>query len=148
MGSSGKKDGFSLLEILLSLAFISAVFGFSIAVYENLPARNGLNLAGQALFDKLSRAETLARSGNEDSQWGVRIENDSIVLFKGNSYALRDQTFDEIYPLFNTTTSGTAEFVFNKLSGYPTATGSVSLISSTVMSSETWYINEKGIISR
>jgi Tfp pilus assembly protein FimT len=138
--------GFTLLEILLSVAFIAAIATLSLATYENLPARNDLEIASASLKDMIYRAEELSSAVSEDSPWGVKIEDDKLILFKGNAYAARDANFDETTTMFNTTVSGQQEFIFSKVSGYPESTGATTLLSSPIGESKTISVNEKGVI--
>ncbi len=83
-----------------------------------------------------------------DSDWGVYIGADSIVLFKGDDYATRDSDYDEIYAkTSNVSVSGISEEVFEKFTGDPSATGDIILSTSNPTRTSTITINSKGVVS-
>jgi type II secretory pathway pseudopilin PulG len=136
-----------MLEVLLSVAIITALAGVSIPVYLSFNNRNDLDIGTQTIATALRRAETYSRGVNGDSQWGVKVQSGSIVLFKGASYAARDTTYDEnaaIPPQF--TIGGNSEIVFAKLSATPSATGIITLTSPDVNETRTITINAKGMV--
>ena len=93
----------------------------------------------------LRRAETLSKSSELDSTWGVKAETGLITLFKGDNYALRDVNYDESFEIApNIQFSGTDEFVFAKLSGAPIVNG--SLMFSLNNETRNVTINEKGMV--
>lgn len=139
--------GFSLIEVLLSVAIISLLTGISAPVYASFQIRNDLDIAAQSIADMLRRAQTYSRGVNGDSQWGVAIQGGSATLFKGASYAGRDAAYDEVSAIPNSiAVSGLAEVPFTKLDATPTTTGSVTLTTST-NEVRTITINAKGMVT-
>jgi hypothetical protein len=70
----------------------------------------------------------------------------SITLFKGASYAARETDYDEDFTVSSSmTVSGVTEVVFDKLTGDPQATGSLTL---TTIHGETAIVslNAKGTV--
>jgi prepilin-type N-terminal cleavage/methylation domain-containing protein len=137
--------GFTLLELLLSVAIISLLAGLSLPVYRTLLTKNDLDIAAQVSASSLRRAQNLSQSVDGDITWGTKIQSGSIVMFKGASYAGRDTAYDEIFTIPSSITfSGVSEVVFAKLTGLPQATGTVNL--STENDTRTVTINEKGMV--
>ena len=133
------KKGFTLLEVLLSLAAIALISGISIPVYQSFQARNDLDIAATTYAQTLRRAQVLSRAVDGDIAWGVYIVSGSITLFKGTDYGTRDSNFDEVFEMpASITPSGIAEIIFTKFTGLPQTTGSVTLTS---------YTNETRIIT-
>jgi len=88
----------------------------------------------------------LSAGGVEDDTWGVYIQSGSMTLFLGPSYAGRDTSFDEDIEIAPTITpSGLSEVVFDKVSGFPQSTGTITLTSETNVV-RTITINAKGVI--
>ena len=138
--------GFTLLELLLSVAIISLLAGLSLPVYRTLLSKNDLDISATVTASSLRRAQTLSQAVDGDITWGVKIQSGSIVLFKGSSYAARDTTFDETFDVPTTISmSGTTEIVFAKFTGFPQTTGVINL--STESDARSVSINEKGTVS-
>lgn len=140
--------GFSLIEMLLSVAIISLLVGLSMPVYQSFQQRNDLDLTTQSVAEMLRRAQTYARGVKSDSPWGVRVSAGSAVLFKGTSYATRDTNFDEATTLSPAlSVSGLSDIHFSKLTAIPSTTGSVTLTDNTINETRTITINAKGMVS-
>lgn len=140
------EQGFTLLELLLSVAIISLLAGLSLPVYRALLSKNDLDISATVVASSLRRAQTLSQSVDGDTTWGVKAQSGSIVLFKGAGFAARDTTFDETFEVPTTIgISGVGEIVFAKFTGFPQTTGTVTASSETDTRSVT--INEKGMVS-
>lgn len=141
-----KQGGFTLLELLLSLSIIGVLAGLSIPVYESFSRRNDLDIATQSTVSAIRRAASYSRAGVGDSAYSVRINDTSVVLFKGTSYATRDQSFDETLIIPDIiTTGGLTDIQFAKLTGMPNTSGSITL-STTTSDTRTITINAKGMV--
>ena len=139
--------GFTMIEMLLSVSIIGLLSVIILPFSTALLVRNDLSAAVQLSSDALYRAQTVARGGHGDSQWGVSIQQGFITLFKGASYAARDVTADETTTLPTTIRpSGTSEIVFSKIFGIPTPSGAL-ILTSEQNESRTLTINEIGTIS-
>lgn len=138
--------GFTLVEMLLSVGIIAILTGLSVPVYATFAARNDLDLNHQSTAQALRRAQTYARAVEGDSQWGVSIQSNQTVLFKGASYATRDAGFDETTSFGPGVTSTTGEIVFAKLSGAPSTTGGVTLTQTSTNDTRTVNLNAKGMV--
>lgn len=120
--------GFTLIEVLLSVALIGLIAGIGAVVYQQLQTRNDLDIATTTVATAYRRAQTLSRAADGDTSWGVRVDAGVITLFQGVSFATRVVTFDEV-----TTTSpsispsGFVEVVFAKFTGLPQTTGTLTL---------------------
>lgn len=147
MRSFVKINGFTLIEILLSVAIISIMFVFSSPLLNSFHWNSELAVVANETSQSLRRAATLARSGQNDAEWGIRIDTGTLTLFRGSSYATRDSSYDE---LFNYATSispsGLSEVVFSKLTGLPTSTGSI-VFTSPQGQSRTIIVNSEGGVS-
>lgn len=136
-------NGFTLLEILLCVAMIGIIAGVTAPMYNGMLTKNDLDIATTTVVQSMRRAQLLSQGMEGDSNWGVKVQSGSIVIFKGTSYAARDTTLDEVTPMPTLiAVSGTTEYVFNKMSGTPQTVGSVTLTSNS--SSKTITINAKG----
>lgn len=116
--------GFSLIEILLTMALISIVLAASIPAYQKLQSENDLAIAISTLAQSLRLAELKAQAVDEGSGWGIHSESGVITIFKGPTFANRDQTFDETFQ-FNKKISITsmADIFFVPFFGTPQTPG-------------------------
>jgi prepilin-type N-terminal cleavage/methylation domain-containing protein len=141
-----RSTGFTLLEVLLSVAIISMLVGISLPVYESFVRRNDLDLTAQSITAMLRRAETYARAVNGDAAWSVEIQASTVTLFQGTIFASRNTAYDETLSIpASITPSGLSEVQFSKLSATPNATGSITLSSNT-NTTRTVTINAKGMV--
>lgn len=140
------KKGFTLLEVLLSIALISILTAFASPLLQFFQVRNDLGASTITVAQTLRRAQFLSEAVDGDTTWGAKVQMGSIVVFKGASYASRDITFDETYDMSSTITpSGQTEIVFAKFTGVPNVTGTLTLTSSNA-ETKTITINSKGMI--
>lgn len=139
--------GFTLIEMLLSVAIIAMLAGLSLPVYQSFYNRNELDITAQQLASAVRRAHLYSRAGNQDSQWGVEIQEGAFILFKGATYDTRDPAHDETitFPT-STSVSSLGDLRFAKFTGIPTTTGSITL---TNINNEarTVTLNAKGMVS-
>jgi prepilin-type N-terminal cleavage/methylation domain-containing protein len=140
------RDGFTLIEVLLSVSIIGMLAGISLPVYESFIRRNDLDLASQQLAATLRRAENYARSVKQDSAWSVEIQGSGVTLFQGTNFATRNTVYDESFSIpASITPSGLTEVQFAKFTAFPNTTGSITL-SSTTNSTRTVTLNAKGMV--
>jgi prepilin-type N-terminal cleavage/methylation domain-containing protein len=139
-------QGFTLIEIMLSMACIAIIAGMSIPAYSSFQVKNDLDTASVSLATSLRRAQALAQSGSGDSMWGVYTATGSILIYKGSRYATRDTSQDEVTIISPTiTATGLKEITFGKVWGMPNATGTTTL-TSLRNDIRTITINQKGMV--
>lgn len=142
---SNNNRGFTLLEVLLSVAIIGILAGLSIPVFRTMLTKNDLDIATVTTAQTLRRAQILSQAVDGDTSWGLKVQSGNITLFKGTSFATRDNNFDETFEMPNTIgMSGTIEIVFAKFTGFPQTAGVINL--STASDSRSVTINEKGMV--
>lgn len=145
--SDSTNKGFTLLEILLSVAAIAVIAGISIPIYQSFQVRNDLDIAATTYAQTLRRAQILAQAVDGDMPWGVNIIAGSITLFRGTSYLARESTLDEVFNIpAGITPSGVTEVVFTKFTGLPQTTGALLLTWNT-NETRTITINSRGTVS-
>lgn len=138
--------GFTLIEILLSLSMMAVIAAFSLPVAQNYQLRSGLHVAKDTTAQQLRRAQSLSIAGEGDDTWGVAIQNGSVTLFKGSSYASRDTSYDEVNAIQTSiTTSGISEVVFTRITGEPSTTGDINL-ESAASQTEIITVQSNGLI--
>ncbi len=142
-----QKNGFTLLELLLSVALMGLLAGIAAPMYLSLQAENEVAIAAATIGDVLHRGQIRAQAVDSDSDWGVEMVSSTITIFKGNNFSTHDQNFDENYNLGATINlSGLNEVIFNKFSGWTTASGTI-VISHQDGRQKNVSISELGIIT-
>lgn len=138
--------GFTILEVLLAVAIIALIAGIGIPVYLSYQSTNDLNTAVFSVVESLRRAQLLSRGVENDSNWGIYIQPGKVFLFRGDSFAGRNEAYDEIFDIApNISVSGLQEVVFSKLYGYPQTSGTITLSSATNQTKNI-VINKKGMV--
>lgn len=120
---------FSIIEVILVVAILSilvttgATIGIRSFTQQQLVANRDL------LTNMLYQSQAYARAGVNGSDWGIRIQsNNQLYLFSGSSFATRDANEDVVFNLAeNVVIAGTNEVVFERVSGFPISTASISL---------------------
>lgn len=142
-----KNKGFTLLEVLLSVAIIVLLAGLGTPIYQSFQTRNDLDIAQHTLASSLRRAQVLSQSVDGNAPWGVSLRSGEIILFQGSSYTARDTSLDEVFDLPGSISpSGVSEMVYEIFTGEPQATGTMTL-TSNANEIRTITVNEKGTIT-
>lgn len=142
-----KNTGFTLLEVLLSVAIIALLAGLGTPIYQSFQVRNDLDVATNTIAQSLRRAQVLSQAVDGDTSWGLSVQGGAVTLFRGVSYASRDASFDEVFDLPGSIIpSGVSEVVYEKFTGEPQTTGTV-ILTSNANETRNITINEKGTIS-
>lgn len=137
--------GFSLAEVLLVVAMVGFLTGIGAPVYQTLQVSNELDVATNTLVQDLYRAQSASRNVSQDNSWGVAINGQTITLFRGASYASRNSAFDDNYTLPSSIAmTGSTAIVYDKLTGWPQATGSFNLTGGG--KTRTVSVNARGMV--
>ncbi|MEI6191018.1 MAG: prepilin-type N-terminal cleavage/methylation domain-containing protein [bacterium] len=143
------KRGFSLLELLLVIAIAAGIFAFSAPFGMNFYRTQLLGDVQSNLIDALQRARHNAVLQKNDSNFGVHIESGSYTLFQTPdlTYDNRASTTDEVFPVINSITfSGPTDIIFSKLTGAPSATGTIAITYNGIVKGVT--VDSSGGISK
>lgn len=120
------RPAFAVLEMIIVLGILSAVSALSIPAYREYQIRSDLDKTAQQVTQGLARAKLLAGSGERDSAWGFYVP--AGVLYKGDSYAGRDSSLDEVYPMPSTIkVTGLLDVSYAKVTAMPSDTGTIIL---------------------
>lgn len=136
--------GITLIEILLVVGIVATAATGVFAVGQRFLVGSYLDTATDQLVSGLRVAQQNARSGKQNTTWGVTTTANSIVVFAGSSYAARNTDFDTTYTLPASVSLTTGEVVFAKPSGAPIGTTSFSV--SNGQTNDEVSINAQGVI--
>lgn len=138
--------GFTLLEVLLSVALIGIISGVSMFLSHSFQTQSALDTAARSYGEFSRRAQIRSGGVENDTSWGVNISSSTITLFQGTVFALRESSFDETYVIpSNVTVSGVQEIIFTKVTSTPSPFGTTTF-SNRKGESRAVFINQKGIV--
>lgn len=143
------KKGFSMLELLIVIAMAAVVFAFSAPFALNLYRGQLVAETQSNIVSALLNARHNATLQKNDSAWGVSVSltPNSYVLFQGASTSTRDEAKDEVYPVVSEISfSGLTDVVFSKLTGVPSATGTLNITYGSI--SKGILVDDSGTVSQ
>ncbi len=114
--------GFTLLETLIVVSIIVVLAGAGIVSFVQNRNVRDLSSTGQNILSTLRFSQSKSLSGEDNSIWGVRLEQDRFILFRGADFA--SSTSTQIFNLNSNIeianinlAGGGNEIVFEKLNG-------------------------------
>lgn len=141
------QKGFTLLEMLLVIALIALVAGSTITIFITTKNKTDLAIVQDTTVQYIRMAQSFSKAGKEDSEWGVNIDSDRIILFKGIDFDNRDIAFDEFYNYpTRVNVIGITDLYFNKITGTPSVSGTTTLTGRSD-SSTTIFVNQLGLVN-
>lgn len=145
------KTGFSLIEIIISVALLALVASAGWFSFSSYAARRDLESGAARVAALLSEARSKTLAGEGGSAYGVHFEQDRAVLFRAPTYqAGSADNRTEILPsrvsISAVAFSGN-EVVFKRLTGAANAAGSIVLsVRGTPSVSRTISVNTLGTV--
>lgn len=138
--------GFTLIEVLLVVSIMAVASLIVVPISIDYQQRNDLDTSQITFAQSIRRAQQISMSGEGDSAWGVNAISGEIIIFKGNTYATRDVTYDENYDIsLGVTLSGQLEYDFAKITGLPAQTGTAIFTDNSYQKQV--VVNAKGIVN-
>jgi prepilin-type N-terminal cleavage/methylation domain-containing protein len=151
--SGRNTQGFTIVEIVITLALITIVLGISVAGFSSLGTSRQLDSATEIAASVFEEARSRSLAAQDDTEWGVHVESTQLVIFAGDTYDAGDPgnkvhilpdyvTISDI-----TLTGGGNDVVFARRTGAVSAYGSVTLVrSQDATESRTLSISAAGLI--
>lgn len=147
------KKGFSIIEIIISIAIITILLTVVTTSYRAAQLKKAQESITQSILVSLEEQRVNTQAGKEGSNYGVKFNSDGYTLFTGTSYSefSPNNTVFSIDPQFEiseTISNGTNIIFFSKLNGNAneTATITISHISDQI-DSQSLIIETSGAIS-
>ena len=139
------KQGFTLIELLLVMVLLSMLVAVAVPVSLRFFKMQIVSDTSTELVDLLRTAQMFALTQRHNSAYGVKMVENTFVLFEGESYAARVTAEDVSFPFPNTATvSGIDEIVFNQGTGLTAFNGVITV--TTLDHVDTVQINPVGSI--
>jgi prepilin-type N-terminal cleavage/methylation domain-containing protein len=145
------KKGFTVLEILIVLGIMAILVTIILPSFRTMRSNEVLKATTSEIFSALGKAKSGTLSSVNSSEYGVHFESDLIVIFKGTSYSSSDVNNENISITSPASisainlTGGAVDLYFDRLSGAPNKTGTITV--STSSFSKIITISSTGTIS-
>lgn len=130
-----KASGFTLIEVLVSVAIVGLIATISVASFSTFEKKEALETDTGKVLALLAEARTQTLSAKDGAYFGVHFEATRAVLFKGGTYSAgsadnQAHPFDDEVTLASTTLSGGgSEVIFKRLTGATSQSGTITLAS-------------------
>lgn len=143
-------DGFTLVELVITVAILGLLTGIIMSTFSDYAARqqatSEINDVTRSVIEQRSRA----LAALDDSEHGVHVASSSITFFEGTTYSAGANGNRIISLLATDATSsfsnGLTYISFSRMTGEPSATGTIELFSSRLQSTTTITIHDSGLI--
>lgn len=144
--NSPVRKGYTLVELLLTVALITILATISAGFYARFINQNGQANTVDRIVGSLRKAQTYAMSGKNNSSFGVSFNSSKIYLYQGPSFAARNAAFDETFDVpGSVAVTGLTEINFTKITGAPNTAGAVFVTSNN--DTKTLTVNSLGVAS-
>jgi prepilin-type N-terminal cleavage/methylation domain-containing protein len=144
--------GFTLVEILTSIAIIILVFGIGTYAFVSAKRSASLNTATDGLVFMLDQAKTNALAGKNGQNFGVYFDTYSYTYFAGSSYSVSNASnvvrqLGSGYKLTISLSAVGSTTIFSRLTGVPSATGTITVTDTSSSKTQTVTVGNQGEIT-
>jgi len=129
------RQGITLLEVMIVLAIIGILVAVTLPQFSKMRENQVLKNTVNDVVSVLNRTRSQTLASIDSSEYGVHFESDQVIIFKGTVYsvgALGNEVVDIVSPatISNISlTGGAVDIYFNRLSGAPSKTGTITVTS-------------------
>ncbi len=151
---SCSKRGITAMEMLIVVALIGILVAIVLPQFSGIKENQVFKNAVEDIISTLHNAQSQSLASTNFSEYGVHFQSDQIVVFKGKVFLLGangNNTVDIISPAnisnvsLNGGSSTTGDLYFQRLSGVPNKTGTITV--STPSYSKIITISAAGAVS-
>lgn len=139
--------GFTLIEILIVCSIIVMLAAVSFPFYSVFQKFSATESVAFEIKENLRTAQINARSGQNNTNFGIYFSDGQYVLYQGVNYAIRTTSADQTFTLpANFTVSGATEINFQHSTGLPTFSSTITITNTGTQTQSTIFINSLGLI--
>jgi type II secretory pathway pseudopilin PulG len=134
--------GFSILETMIVVAITIVIASIGTYAFTTLRTHKQLEVAADALRARLEEARTYAMSGKGGTTYGVSFATSTYTLYSGSTYSAGAAgnvvtTLPSPVTLSRSLSGGASTILFARITGLPSATGTLTLNNSSSTASVT-----------
>lgn len=150
--SVGRENrGFSLLEILIVLAILAIIATLLMTGIRNYAARQAFTTTVVTVTDSIVAARANTIASLNDTNYGVHASSTAVVIFTGDTFiegAAGNNTilFPPNITATTTFTNNVTTATFTRLTGLPSAVGTIVLFDSRTESTATITLTTTGLV--
>lgn len=143
--------GFTLIEVLVVIGILVVLIGVSLTAFIKNSSKSNLDKEAKIILSYINNAREQTISSSDNSEYGVYFASTSVTVFKGKVYPASTSTIYEIsapsVSIFSFSLTGnTDRFYFKKITGEPSATGTIVIRNSANNMIQTITVKPTGII--
>lgn len=142
--------GFTLIEIILAIAILSIIMAVIISGMMDYVNYQRMQADVVEVSSQIRETRQNSLSAQDDTHYGVHFESDSVTIFDGDTYNALDPdnqvTSFSIVGLATDLTNGDSDIVFSRLTGVPSATGTITITSNQLGTTATITVNGTGLV--
>ena len=131
------KKGITIIELLVVLAVLGVMVLIVLPQFSKMRENQVLKSGVQDVLSSINKARSQTLASLNSSEYGVHVEADKIIIFKGIDFSTRDTAKDEIINIITPATISNVELgdgspisgnmYFNRLFGKPSTTGTITI---------------------
>ncbi len=132
------QKGITIFELLIVFAILGAILAVTIPQFSKIRELQVVKSAVQEVLSSIDRARSDSLSSLDSSEYGVHLESDKIIIFKGMIFS-EGAGDNEIISItspatvsnvtFGGVSASSGDVYFNRLSGSPSKTGTITISS-------------------
>lgn len=129
--------GFTLVELVVVLAISALLVFFTISMFHSFRDTQVLQGETSQALSLVNKARSYTLNSEDDSEYGVRVNSDQLILFKGLTFSSSSPS-NETYVLHSaveiastTLASGGTDIIFDRLTGETSNNGSFTVMLKT-----------------
>lgn len=148
-----KKNGFTLIEMLLVIGLVLVIFGITMSVGRDFSSNIDLENTVKGISSKIKLAKSQSISALNGTHYGVRVKPSKIVIFEGSTYTEglltnSEYVFSDKIEIFAHSLGGGDDIIFSRLTGLTNNSGTINV--RVINNPSNWkqiFINSDGQIS-
>lgn len=149
--STVQSRGFTLPEVLVVVAVIGILASLALSSLTDYLQHQEFKVTTETVKDYFLKARSQSQNGYKENEYGVHVATGIATLYVGPAYVVANPE-NEVYTLAGGVSASTAfsdggsQILFDRLTGIPSATGTVLLTQSATGLTATITINGTGLI--
>lgn len=145
-----QKKGFTLAEIMIVIGIMAVLAGLSATAFFDFSNYQSLDNDSYSALSHIQNARSLASNSYKFSEYGIRVASTSLSVFQGKTYSVASTTLvlnlsSKVAVSAINLSNGSTEFYFNKISGKPNATGTITFKLNSSTTTKSIIINSTGL---
>lgn len=127
------RRGISIIEILFVISALAIIFSVVVPQFSKIREMQVLKNGVGDILSSINKARGETLSSLNSSSYGVHFQSDKVIIFKGTVFSdidINNETINIVSPATISNIAlqgGGSDFYFNRLSGSPSTTGTLTV---------------------